>query len=105
MAHSSKEYMCNYMREYRAKQKVKHSWQDQNEKRILAKYVKLDTDDPTQMAMNQLTFARLFMVSKQVRDIDELHEEERIYSELWKELENSDLWKELETHEAKLKEP
>jgi hypothetical protein len=83
------------MHEYRAKQKVKHSWQDQNEKRIEARFIKLDTDDPAQMAMNQLTFARLYMVSKQIRDIDELDKEERIYSELWKEL---------ETQEAILKE-
>ena len=82
-----KDYLKGYMEKYRAKQKVKHSWQDQNEKRILARFVKLDTDDPAQMAMNQTTFAGLFLASKKVRDIDELQEEERIYSELWKELE------------------
>ena len=81
------EYQKEYMREWRAKEKVLHDWQDQNEKRIEDRFVKLDTDDPAQMAMNQTTFAGLYLASKQMREIDELQEEERIYSELWKELE------------------
>jgi len=87
MPYAKNEDKAKQMREWRAKQKVKHSWQDQNEKRIEARFIKLDTDDPAQMAMNQTTFAGLYLASKQMRKIDELDKEERIYSELWKELE------------------
>jgi hypothetical protein len=81
------EYQKEYMREWRAKEKVLHDWQDQNEKRIEDRFVKLDTDDPVQKAINQVTYARLYVVSRKMRDVHDFDEEERIYSALWKELE------------------
>lgn len=90
-----REAMRKIMCEWRAKEKVLHSWQDQNEKRIEDKYVKLDTDDPLQKCMNQITYAQLWAASKKMRDVHDFEEEERIYSEVWKRL---------ETCEADLKE-
>jgi len=109
MAHSSNEYM----QRWRSFQSAKHNLQDNWEQDFETRFIKEPTGDLQESPsisvmiddikksndislMNQATYGRLYQVGKQVRKLDNLDAINKIYQEVWKEL---------EALEAKLKEP
>jgi hypothetical protein len=126
MAHSSNEYM----REWRTKQKVKHTLQGDWEKAIEEEYVKKESWKPFPedmeghyeeqfvevqvniriRTMNDVTHSRLYRASQTVRELDNLDDVKKIYQDLWKTLETvraelkEDQRKALEDYKADFKE-
>jgi hypothetical protein len=98
MAHSSNEYQRNYLNMWRSHRKAKHTLQDNWEKDTEAKYIKEPTGDFEESnrisLMNQATYGGLYRTAKAVRELDNLDDVNRIYQELWKELEvvKAKLW-------------
>ena len=84
MAHSSPEYQRKYMQGYRSFQKAKHDLQTNHENAIIKRFVVEIGGFTTMMT---ITYARLFGVSRDIREINDLDAVDKIYKDLWKELE------------------
>ena len=93
------KYMAEYMQKRRSFRKAKHDLQENHENAIIERFVKPPTEDFLERSRRSnlmtIVFASLFTADRIIREIDNLDEVDKIYK---------DLWKELETHEAKLKE-
>jgi len=90
MPYKRKEDKAAQMREYRSRLKAKHSLQAQWEKAIEDRFIRGQSQ-----ALATISFSQLYQIGVKIRDIDNFDEINKLYRELWKEL---------EVHETKLKE-
>jgi len=101
MPYAKKEDKTAQMQRWRSFQSAKHTLQDNWEKDTEAKYIIIrePTDDPLEnertLAMNLVTCALLYRTAQKVRKIDNLDDMNKIYQELWKELdsEKAKIWR------------